>query len=822
MAETYSAGIVTAYGAAVRGGYTGTYDEFCAEQAGFAENAQQVAEDRAAVEQQVSDFGTVTVPAAEQQIAAAGAAQVAAVNAAGQDKETDIAAAGAAQVTRVETTGTQTVGSVETAGSQQVAAVNAAGAAQVAAVAAEGTTQTGAVQAKGQEILDSIPEDYTALVDEVAANKAAFYDTLVLREAPAITIDSVWRSATGTAGSNVKYARTTGKLNAALYNIAEMQSDTYRFGLGFYDVDGNPFGFVNVNTAPETQYVPDDAVQMIVNFNRKDNADMQDSDIEAIQSALKLYGVTDTKLEKPGKAADAQATGEAIGNTNALVDTIFTDEQFDYTDVPIQHWGVSASGKWTYGISQRSYTLPLDGYKRIKVTASSQSDAIIAVLDTFEPETGADVDFADGYQGRITLAPGGSIEFVVRDDRHYFYAILRDTGGVDHTPTVIVSTFEAETTTVINNSYTYNTTVNRTEQVYNNTYNQTVSPTITTDSNGWLQAVDDNTLDETGKTDMAPAIMAMLTQTGYCHLGEGIYYVSGNIDMPANSMLTGCGKGSIIRLLSSVESGYAIKMEQFCTISDLRVSGGYNSPSIASEGTRNGILFSAVTTNESEMCMMSNVWVDRFSGSGIKCISTSANVRKGLYATNAQIINCYAGVNIVRGSEFHKFTNICTSACTYGCINNGGNNVFTACTFHAAAVGFYLDGSQPNAEHGTINGCTFCHIGGNNGIAFLGEAIESGWIISNCQFWYGGIELTNCQGVLFDGCMFGRGIADDGAVSASITIDGGNLILFSGCMFHLDVTRPPKITITNNTKTVFSGCYGTESGLPITATGGDI
>lgn len=319
MAETYSAGIVTAYGAAVRGGYTGTYDEFCAEQAGFAENAQQVAEDRAAVEQQVSDFGTVTVPAAEQQIAAAGAAQVAAVNAAGQDKETDIAAAGAAQVTRVETTGTQTVGSVETAGSQQVAAVNAAGAAQVAAVAAEGTTQTGAVQAKGQEILDSIPEDYTALVDEVAKNAAVFVQTLDQQEAPDITIGSVWRSATGTAGSNVKYARTTRKLTAALYNTCRMISDTYRFGLGFYDSAGNPFGFVIVNDAIETQYVPDDAVQMIVNFNRKDNADMQDSDIEAIQSALKLYGVTDTKLEKPGKAADAQATGWLRKKINACI-----------------------------------------------------------------------------------------------------------------------------------------------------------------------------------------------------------------------------------------------------------------------------------------------------------------------------------------------------------------------------------------------------------------------------------------------------------------------------------------------------------------------
>jgi len=36
---TYNAGIVTAYGAAVQGGYTGTYEQFCTMQAHFAENA---------------------------------------------------------------------------------------------------------------------------------------------------------------------------------------------------------------------------------------------------------------------------------------------------------------------------------------------------------------------------------------------------------------------------------------------------------------------------------------------------------------------------------------------------------------------------------------------------------------------------------------------------------------------------------------------------------------------------------------------------------------------------------------------------------------
>lgn len=44
MATTYNAGIVTAYGAAVRGGYTGTYDEFCEAQAHIATNADRAEE----------------------------------------------------------------------------------------------------------------------------------------------------------------------------------------------------------------------------------------------------------------------------------------------------------------------------------------------------------------------------------------------------------------------------------------------------------------------------------------------------------------------------------------------------------------------------------------------------------------------------------------------------------------------------------------------------------------------------------------------------------------------------------------------------------
>lgn len=391
--------------------------------------------------------------------------------------------------------------------------------------------------------------------------------------------------------------------------------------------------------------------------------------------------------------------------------------------------------------------------------------------------------------------------------------------------TTVKYTFVPETFTSVDNYYTYNTTVEKTEHIYNNSYTITTTPDITTDTNGWLQAVDTDTSSETGKTDMTPAIMAMLTETGYCHLGEGIFYVSGNIDMPSHSMLCGCGDKTTIRLLASVENGYVVSMNPYCTIKDLGFSGSYSAFAPTTIGYRDAIRFAANhdgadtgSAYDNNYCSISNVFIRFFSGSGILCHNTGNNVSQGLYATNVLIRSCYYGINIDKYSEFNKFTNICTWNCYYGCVNNGGNNVFTACTFHATNTGFYIDGTQPNAAHGTINGCTFCHIGSNLGSAFKGDNIAAGFIIADSQFWYNSIDLTNCRGVVFDGCYFGRGITSDNPDScATINISGGNLILFCGCVFNLDETRPPKINITNNSKTVFSECYGSESGNKIHA-----
>lgn len=192
MAETYSAGVVTAYGAAVRGGYTGTYEEFCAEQAEFAENAAAVAQAKedvetmqGQVEQAAATFTGTTVPTAVTTVQEAGAAQVQAVQSEGTMQAQAVETVGAQQAAAVGAAGSDAVDAVEAAETAATDAVTAAQTAAVQAVQAESTTQQAAVQAKGEEVLASIPEDYTALSGDLSSLK-----TLTL-ESDADTIEQI-------------------------------------------------------------------------------------------------------------------------------------------------------------------------------------------------------------------------------------------------------------------------------------------------------------------------------------------------------------------------------------------------------------------------------------------------------------------------------------------------------------------------------------------------------------------------------------------------------------------------------------------------------
>lgn len=165
-AKRYSAGIATAYGAAKKGGYTGTYEQFCAEQAMFAENAQYVRQSREIIESTVQTFTTETVPAAVQTVEDAGDAQQRLVRQTGAEVIQDVEAAGYQQMGRIEQAMSPYIAQAEQAVDDARAAKDDAVSAKEAAEAAE--EHAAESEAHAQELVDSLPSDYAdALLDIV-------------------------------------------------------------------------------------------------------------------------------------------------------------------------------------------------------------------------------------------------------------------------------------------------------------------------------------------------------------------------------------------------------------------------------------------------------------------------------------------------------------------------------------------------------------------------------------------------------------------------------------------------------------------------------
>ncbi len=138
----YSAGIVTAYGAAKRAGYTGTYEDFCRQQAQYADNAS-------AVEQAKQ----TAVSASQSAVSASTTAQTAERNAKASEQSASTQAQLAGQ----------------SAQDAQTAESNAQTYAQSASASA-GSAQQSAQTA--QAVLESIPEDYSDLAEDVDKLKA--------------------------------------------------------------------------------------------------------------------------------------------------------------------------------------------------------------------------------------------------------------------------------------------------------------------------------------------------------------------------------------------------------------------------------------------------------------------------------------------------------------------------------------------------------------------------------------------------------------------------------------------------------------------------
>lgn len=502
----------------------------------------------------------------------------------------------------------------------------------------------------------------------------------------------------------------------------------------------------------------------------------ESSNILFVVNAINL----DTTLTISGDAADAKAVGDALALKATIADVL----NFMYagrdssrvTPLPFGHYR-------TNGLSAVDFReMPLNTYIY----------STFAMIKTGLSDTGMpDNDWSDSDYICMVRNAAGLANSNVSIITLYNYTKTRMLTML-YFATASTNKFRWITTGVVNN--------NEIEYVINqyaNEYNVAASPSITTDTNNYLQP--------NGSTDMATAIVTMLTQTGVCNLAPGDFYVSG-VEMPNDTMIRGSGSKTRIILLDSVSDGYAVKMGSRCIVEDCYILGQTSSYSPTSTiGTRHGILWQGTATPETITSdkplrgTISNCYISNFSGGGIYCQGTGTGISNCLNVVNVFVNNCAVGVYIPLLSEFNRFTNVDCRGCYYGSINNGGNNVFTNCGFSKNIVGIMIDnsnGQSTNSAHGTYNGCVFNHSGASNdGVALKLLGITAREIFTGCQIFFGTVEIENSKGIVINACNFGSNIP--------INITGGKTVLFTGCVF----SDAPTITVESNTDTHFVNCY---------------
>ena len=360
---------------------------------------------------------------------------------------------------------------------------------------------------------------------------------------------------------------------------------------------------------------------------------------------------------------------------------------------------------------------------------------------------------------------------------------------------------------IAGNTYLSNNTYNFSE--YSQTLTVNATPNITSDTNNYLPSTGD-------QTDRTADILAMLQSNGVCHLGKGGYFIQ-NLQMPDNTSLIGSGFGTILRVIDGADT-YGVKLGTRCHISNLKIVGASATPTL--DGNilnRHGILWQGTFTSNNlgpTSSFIDHVWVYNFTGGGITCYDTGTPSTNGMMVSDTYIYNCNVGLNIAYLSEYSKFCNIKSYNNYYGCINNGGNNIFVNCDFSSNLdTAFLIDNTNsqsPNNSHGSCSNCMFNHTA-RNGTANSGTGIKiinshEGFIFEGCQIFFSKTEITNSAGIVFSNCNYGQN-------NCNIIINGEGVILFANNMHG----GAPTIAITNNTKTKFVNCYNRTNGNLISA-----
>ncbi len=272
---------------------------------------------------------------------------------------------------------------------------------------------------------------------------------------------------------------------------------------------------------------------------------------------------------------------------------------------------------------------------------------------------------------------------------------------------------------------------------------------------------------------------------------DGEYIFPKTVNIPSNVSLIGC-TSTIFKL--SADSEATTLMSIGAGVDNVFVSHiifmGDKASMPTTMGKNIGLLIEGTLRINIE-----NAEFIGFDGYGIYATKISdGKFYKTLQITNCRFNTNYFGMCLGERCEYSQILN-CSFGNNYtGCLNQGGNNSYTSCMFNSNYIGFQMDSKNlSNPAHGGCNGCSFNH----NTKAIVVNDCKIGWIFSGCQIFYGTIELSECQGVIFDSSIFGS------CVLKSTHSSLKNVNLISDSYFQTD---SEKILSGNDGSTYINSC----------------
>jgi hypothetical protein len=249
-----------------------------------------------------------------------------------------------------------------------------------------------------------------------------------------------------------------------------------------------------------------------------------------------------------------------------------------------------------------------------------------------------------------------------------------------------------------------------------------------------------------GVTDDTAAIVAALAANPNVTIPAGATCKISGITMPANSSI-GCKNGRASITLTNTELTAITIATNDVTVYGLNFNGGsvqtYQGGG-TSAGAGYGITISGaagavynVTVKDCDLINFDNTAIN--VGTVEAATSYGKSVNFSNVRAHANRTNWFFGSN----AEYCEITNCYGTLGMYGVRLGGGNNKFANSNFTNNYYNSYLENAT-NPQHGGFYGCSFNHAGLRS---LYATGVSLGMEFVGCKFWYGSIEIVNCNGI---------------------------------------------------------------------------